>query len=673
MPLEGRPANILLNDRSAIPVPEPPFGKWTETAGILAATGLTNCWSTMLLPEDRQGGVITARLTVNTSCGAERQLAGGCVRWGFHWGENLPGWDVGIVFGYQDPLNFYRLQLSAARGEMALWDATGGLLQLIPCPFEAGKPHDLTVRWQGAHVVVEVDGKPVMDYWDRTLPYTHGRVGLAVWKSDVRVERFQVAESAIGAGPSVVPPHIANFHFERTRNILSDHPAFHMMPQDGLILFDGYEPISYFWKQSPDAGGEGSRGTLFHEAVKLKPGWRPTFYTYIGPNGLLWLGKWPMLVGTFPDAFKVTESGSTLGFTFQTETPGTGSTDYACSVTFDSQRGVYRYEYRGTLKVTAPAKVNEFELYDPHVYNNRMPGPEVVHTWNPAGHRWWVYQGTNGLWERMPLTDYPNDYSTDINNAKGQWGKVSDFLYPDPAACPLFETTVQWPQPEGRFFSLGQCSWGYDYHHREMGSPLSLKAGDVRSFVMTFTALPPAEAEKLMAQSRLMPCLQNEKRVLIPFIPTGTTFAVTTTWQDPSSTMVWIGGTRDVTTGHGDSASLRIDGPGKTKVQLYQYIVEQYAKRWWLRGWIKTKDVAGQGVTLRVKYSYGKETEEVFKLGSGTRDWTPFSVITTALSARDSTDMTFELDGAGQVWMDDVALSALNDKQNPPTTTVVQK
>ena len=157
--------------------------------------------------------------------------------------------------------------------------------------------------------------------------------------------------------------------------------------------------------------------------------------------------------------------------------------------------------------------------------------------------------------------------------------------------------------------------------------------------------------------------------MLIPFLPAGNTFAATTTWQDPSATMVWTGGTRDETTGHGDSASLRIDGPGKAHVLLYQYAIEQYAKRWWLRGWVKTRDVAGKGVSLRVKYAYGKEAEDVFELGGGgTRDWTAFSVVTTALRARDCSDLSIELDGAGQAWIDDVAISALTDGMNPPTT-----
>ena len=173
-----------------------------------------------------------------------------------------------------------------------------------------------------------------------------------------------------------------------------------------------------------------------------------------------------------------------------------------------------------------------------------MPGPEVIHRWNPSGHRWLVYPGTGGAWERMPLTDYPNDYSSDINNAKTPWGKISDFLYPDPAACRSSRTATE--LAAGRAVQPGQCAWGYDFHQRVMMGGLALKAGEERSFVMTFTAMPPSEAEVIFAKSQLMPCVKNEKRLVIPFDPTGTKFDKTTAWQDPSTaTMAWSGGTLD--------------------------------------------------------------------------------------------------------------------------------
>lgn len=662
--VEGPPTTLPSHGRWPVPVPQPPFGTWRVQDGMLSAVGLTHRWSTMLMPGERNGAEISTRFTVLKSSGASRQLPGGCVRWGFHWGENLPGWDVGVVLGYRDPLNFYRVQLSAARGELALWDATGGFLQLIPCAVEIGKPHDLTVRWRDGHMVADLDGKTVMDYWDRTLPYDSGRIGLAVWKSEVQVERFEAADPEWRLRRKGPPPHRPDFRFEPSGGLLEGHPSFHLEPYEGVILFDGYEPISCFFK-FPD------NGKLYHAAVKLKPGWRSAYFNYIGPR-LDDGGEWPPLAGELPEAFAVTKTGPTLEFSFRMDHGETGHTDHECVVRFDDRRGVYRYEFRGRLHIVNDCKANVIEICDPLTYNNRSPGPDVVHRWNPAGHRWWVFEGADGPWQRMPIVD---DWRGD-RGLRTKWGKSLDFLYPDPVACPAFETELGWAQRPGQKYVLGQCLWGYDYHHRI--TEAGFKAGEERTWTMTFTALPPPEAQRLFETSGFAEDHRPLAQIpFMPFDPTGTTFEHTTTLADPSTTMCWMGGVRDDTVGHGDTYSLRIDGPGTARVFLYQYMIEQVAPAWQVSGWVKTKDLAGKGVTLRVKYSYGKQYvpegvcgEETFDLGgAGSRDWTAFSVVTTVPRVQDATDILFQLDGKGSAWIDDVAISALADGQQPAVTT----
>ncbi len=647
-----------------------PYGTWTETPGAARAVGLADGWSTRLLPDDRHDVTVTTRFTVQKSAGMERRLPGGNYRWGFFYGENLPGWDVGVVLGYQDPLDFYRVQLSAARGELALWDATGGFLQLIPCPCALNAPHDLVIRWRGAHLTAVLDGKPVMDYWDRSLPFTHGQLGLAVWKSEVAFSQFAVAR--VRGKAETLPPHAPDLHFQSVERLVIGDGAAASRPYAGMILFDGCEPICYFYKKSMPRDDRYSTDALIHEAVKLKPGWRPAYYNYLGPNGLKWTWRWPTLVGNLPDAFTVRESGKQLVFDFQTENAGIGSTQYHTTVSYDAPRGVYRYQFAGTLKLTAEAKVNEFELSDPLTYNNRTPGPEVAHRWNPSGHRWWLYPGVSGNWERMPLTDYATDYNTDINNAKTPWGKVTDLLYPDPAACPVFENELNWPKGANTGpYCPGQCTWGYDFHHRQVGAG-NIPAGTERKFVMTFTAMPPDEAKAIFAQSHLMPVIEKEKQVLVPFNPAGNTFAEVTNWQDPSATMVWFGGTRDDTVGHGDHYSLRIDGPGRAKVRIFHYMLETHARRWWVRGWYKTQGLADKTLQLRVAYPGWQEkdfdAQNLFPLDAGDHDWKYFSVITDIFNVGDESYLGLTLPNTGKVWLDDLAVSALTDDQHPVET-----
>ncbi|MHB9024721.1 MAG: LamG-like jellyroll fold domain-containing protein [Armatimonadota bacterium] len=629
---------------------KPPYGVWTEEPdGALQATGKVDRWSTMLLPNVETSCAATVRFTVQRSSGQKFSLPGGCVRWNYYWGENAPGWDFGVVLRYQDPLNFYRLVVSATRGEMGLWDATGGYLQLVPIPVKVGEPHELKVTVVGVHFTVLLDGKPALDYWDRTQPSEKGKLGLAVWQSAVRVDGFQLApEMMLRVRIDPPPPHKPNFRFD-TRY--------------GTALFDGNEPISYFTKNPPQYGD--SAGAVTQEAVKLKPGWRPTYYTALGPAVS---GRWPSLIGELPAAFKVTGGGETISFSFQSETPGVSLIDYTCTVRYDAARGVYSYDYAGRQKFIneKPVQLNEYELFDPLTYNNRTPGPEVEHRWNPAGHRWNVYQGPDGGWLRYPIVDYLVEY----NNPQTRWGRMGDFLYPDPAACPAFDTQMLWEQPKNRYFKLGQCTWGYDYHHTEVGAGTPIGAPTERPFKFTFTALLPAEAKTIYAQSKLPEAMAKDPTKLIPVDPRGTTFSKTTTWQDPSATMVWSGGTLDTATGHGDAASLRIDGPDSASIYLYQYMVEQYARRWRVSGWFKTKGSRGRGMQLRVKYAYAKEPQEIFYLGGvGDQDWKQFSFITTVISRRDCTSISFEQDGPGQVWLDGIAIAAVKEGENPQVTT----
>ena len=622
--------------------PETSTGTWEEKDGILTGVGAgaQGQWSTRLLPgEQGPNQKVALKFNVQKSEGAPFSLPGGCSRWSFYWGETQPGWDFGVVLRFKDPLNFYRIQVSATRGQLALWDSTGAFLQIVPCAIKVNEPHTLEITARAAHFQVSIDGQSVMDYWDRTLPHTEGQVGLAVYKSTTSIESFAIEKVAADSTP--MPPHKPNFHF-----VLGDVP----------VLYDGNEPISYF-TQNP------REKTLTHEAVKLKPGWRPTYYTAIGPDFGGGIGLLP-LVGKFPEAFKIEGGGETLTYSFATEKQGVARTDYTVTVRFDATQGVYRYEYQGKLKVgdQPVANMSSFEWLDPLCYNNRTAGPEVVHLWNPAGHRWNVYQGIGNAWQRYPIVDFLEPY----NNNKVASGKFRDFLYPDPAACPAFESEIGWEQTKNRGAIISLCTWGYDYHHAEVGDGITLPPGTERAFKMTLTAILPEEAGRIFAESKLPDAIAKDAPKLIPFDPRGTSFAKTTTWQDPSATMVSAGGTLDETVGHGDLASLRIEGPDRASLHMYQYIIEQNAKRWWVRGWFKTKGLRGRGVELKIKYAYGKKPIEAFYMGGlGDKEWTRFSFITTVPTQTDCTDVIFEADGPGTVWLDDVAFSALKEGENP--------
>jgi len=631
--------------RSNVPVwPEgeqPPFGTWEVRDGALCVSGTADRWSTRLLRDARWEDVdLALRFRVDKSSARDLDLSGGCVRWYFYWGENAAGWDASVVFRFQDPLHYYRLLVSAARGQMGLWDSTGGLLQVVSCAAEVGKTHSLRLIARGSHILAELDGKRVMNYWDRTLPHGSGQVGLGAWKADVAFEALSVRRAA--GTVELVPGH---------------RPLFRL---DGAVLYDGNEPICY-WHTTRE-------GVLFQEMVKLRPGWRAEYYTAIGPNiqyvpeiGM----KWAPLIGKLPGALKVSGQGTDrLVVKFATGFEGKLKADHVCTVQFDSSRGVYSYRYDSVAKfLTDFPSFHSMEFLDPLTYNNRPPGPELKYPWNPAGHKWHVILGPDGTWQRYPMLDYQGQ-----NNNELQWDSTRTFLYPDPAVSPAFAIKLDFPQPENRILKTGLCTWGYDYHHATVGNGTSISKGTVRPYHVTLTGYPPEEARKYFKASLLVPALREERPRFAVFDPRGTDFKELTSDAEARSHMVF-NGTPDRSVGHGDSCSARIDGPGEAGVYLYQYMVEAAAKRWWIRGWARSEGLKGRGLQLRAKYSYQNEPEDIFYIGLlGDHDWTYFSFITDVLKRRDCTSINFEVDGPGKVWIDDFAIRHLDEGENPRVT-----
>ncbi len=644
-----------------------PTGYWQEQGEGLSVVGRQARWSTRLHPGDAGANQrITTQFTVERSSRAPLQLPHmqPPTRWSFHWGENLSGWDFGVVLRYQDALNFYRVMVSADRGQLALWDANGGFLQIVPCPVRLGQAHRLEITARGAHLQAALDGQPVLDYWDRTLPNLRGQVGLSAWKSRVQVAQFAVTPVAAETAPP--PPHQPRFRLDREQLVryqlvtsVDEAGDFHYQTGLGMVLYDGYEPISVFVTNPPE-------GTFYQGAVKLKPGWRPAYYSQVGP-ALNY--KWPTLAGELPGAVQVEEEGETLRCRFRMNGLGGSVGDQELTVRYDAERGVYRYEYRVTQQFAGeqPLEIHNWQPTDPLTYNNRGPGPEVQHRWNYAGHRWWVYEAQEGGWHRMPMVDYLAQH----NNPDVLWGRAADFLYPDPAAAPSFEVDYQWPRGDNWRAGIGMCTWGYDYHHWAMANPSAkLAPGTALSYTVTYSALLPAEAEARFAASALRTGVESDARPLLVFDPRGGPLQVST-WQDPASTMIWEGAAEvDPQGGRRGGPALHVDGPGEASVLLYQHMIEQYARRWWVRGWYKTERVRGRGLQLQVKYAYQPEPADNFYLGGvGDRDWTWFSYITTAPARRDCSSLSFSLDGPGQVWLEGVAISALAEGETPRTTS----
>lgn len=103
--------------------------------------------------------------------------------------------DVGVVFGYQDELNYYRFVMNPAemRWELSkVRDGRGSMLKQLPQATQLRRPYSILVQIEqtpvvarpgtggagGLHIRILVDGRELLSHVDRSAPFTKGRLGL---------------------------------------------------------------------------------------------------------------------------------------------------------------------------------------------------------------------------------------------------------------------------------------------------------------------------------------------------------------------------------------------------------------------------------------------------------------------------------------------------------------
>ncbi len=647
---------------------KPPFGTWEENAGMLVGQGQKGFWSTILAPGEQGANQnVTVRFQIVNGQNRPLALPGGSARFRFWYGENIGGWDFGTVLRYADGLNFYRVQLSAARGQLALWDANGGFLQVVPCPVKLATTHTLEITARGAHLQAALDGQMVMDYWDRTLPPLSGQVGLASYMSTVQVEHFAV--TPVPAETAPMPDHKPNFHFE---TVPSWSPWGARAEDKMVVLWDGHEPITFFMKifhSDPSL-----IGTFYQPMVKLRPGWRPAYTAAVGPR----LGRyWPTLMGALPEAFTVKSSGDTASAEFTVTSAEYGESSHELlTVRWDPDQQSYRYEYdvKVLFNQDTPVDLKEIEVVDPLTFNNRNPGPEVLHRWQPAAHRWWLVEAPDRNWIRMPMVNFLHI------GQEMPWEGGTNLLYPDLGAAPAFEISYGMEKPADWRAQVGMCLWGYDFHTTASGPIRKMAKGEELQYRLVLTGWSPENAKKRFEKTTLLESAAKDTTTYIVFDPAGGPFT-TTTLQDPSSTMVWQGNAAfalDDTVKHDGRTTLRMTGPGTLGLdtkwgsgfnQFFHYAVETFTRRWLITGWYKSQGLRGRGLELRVKYAYGPTPEELHYIGGlGDQEWTRFAFVTTVLTTADCSHLTFEMDGTGQVWLDGITVRGLLEDEEPEVT-----
>lgn len=579
----------------------------------------------------------------------------GQLRYRYYAGEFDWGSEAALYFRYKDREQCYRVQLSSEYQEVILWHGTGGYLQVAPWKLEAGKTYQVEVKAQGAHIQVAIDGKKALDYWHECLPTLSGGIGLAAYHSTVAFQGVKV--TALPAA-SAMPPHQPRF-LDRTW-------------RTQRWIFDGNEPIALLEKNGSDYGAKGF--SLFF--VKLRPGYRPLYYDpfLLGKNS----AQDTTMVGTV-DELVLTGSGTDhLSFTVHcTEPDNSISSLHTDDLTYDRTRGTYRHNITVVATFAKDQTITSLEYADVFTHNNHAPGRGVRYPWLASRDDWGLYSGDNGKIYRHPI-------SKALLLGEGWYCRPSPsvwMLYPGIAVVPAFEHLA----PADPHWII-VCHWGHDYHNClrwEQGR--KFKTGEQLTINFVLAGYTTAEGERAFQRSEINPLHATMEDgpskwavgKIVPSLyafpvcdPAGTTFDELQSVRAPFTGWHYVGNyTVDRTVGHTDSYSLRTDGKSRVSGQFYHNMIDNYANRYLVTFWVKTKGMQGK-VTAKFKYAYGDKPCDTFNLPLiGDTDWQEVSFVTTVPQMTkdnsDSSELVIETDGPGTLWFDDFSVRPLGDDEKP--------
>ena len=584
----------------------------------------------------------------------------GIYRFRYYAGEFDWGSDAALFVRYQNRNDCYRVQLSSEYQEMILWHGIGGYLQVVPCKLDAGRTYQVEVTAQGAHLQVFLDGKKTIDYWHTCLPTLAGGIGVGAYRATVAFQDVKV--TALPPSTAPTPAHQASFSHRVWRGL--------------HWVFDGNEPITLLEPDPSAFGGDYSAGVMYYHFVKLRPGYRPLYYGFVGARK--------------NDQFTTKVVGKVADFKFSGQDtdrfviPFDGAvTDksmlshHSDVLTYDRLRGTYRHDITVDVTFTTEQTVRNIEFADPLTYNNKEPGRQNKYTWLPAGHRWGVLLGEDGNIYRHPISQSLNIDGQNVFYTHP--GHAFWMLYPDRAVCPVFEHNIP-----GERTQLGVCHWGYDWHQILSWGNRKFAAGSHFTIHYALTGYPPAEGEQLFRASALHPSVENAEPADQPnrnylhlpsayaypvCDPSGTDFKQLYSVREPYIGWQFYGDYQnDREVGHNDHYSMRLEGPTSIFGMIYHHMFDGNAKAYLCTCWLKTNGVKGK-VFVRLKYPYGEWGElhhdDIDTGLTGDHDWTEIAFRTTVPTITpttyDATAFIVEVKGAGTVWLDDFSLRPIAD------------
>jgi hypothetical protein len=575
---------------------------------------------------------------------------------------NLGGYEAGLILRRQSPQKFYRVAVSSLWKEIILWRPSGGVVQAVAFPFEIGKTYRLVAECRGPRIAVQVDGKPVIDWWDAADPIASGKVGLARKEGESHFAAVKV--EPLDAPAEKAPAHTPRFHERSWHNL--------------RFFFDGDEPLFTL------------KDDNVLDLMKFRPGYRPILYT------LNFITDYVLFSPRQIKQYRLVQDGAQLIIETVAVDPRKKSAvtcDTRLVVSYDAASNLYTYDQTCTTHIPDQEAGKAAAVWD-HGDPVFLGGVGGANTRAPNSPRptyqWTVFQGTDGNFYKVPLNHNLHfDGTAETNGGPVRAGSFGMVAVGDPVLSPL----VRIPERSAGFEDkngFAHCWWAYDIHigfYPKLASGRgpashalverlgrggfypptvngSVPSGDYRTRVV-YSSMNASEAQAILAKAAFYK--PHNLDVRIPVYTAGIGFREpfdkTVLLANPHTEhRIWAGRIDDQV-GHGDRCSLRLDGPTEAWTQTGgSYFTGAYSKKVRVSGWVKTQNVQGEGPAVGFRRFDNRTAFEFHCTGvTGTTDWTPFSYVTAFPAEFWGVTLFWRNSGTGTVWFDDFKIEPVED------------
>lgn len=571
----------------------------------------------------------------------------------YQWGREAIGSDVGLIVRHTDADNYYQVRLSTGYGHVELWKTHGGVVQVKPFAFEAGKDYRVAVTASGPWIIVSVDGQELIRYADPVEPLLTGNAGLAVRESTVSFSDVTVTD--VPAITEAVPAHKPDFHIRK------------WVGRD--YIFDGDEPVGHITADR----------SVFEE-LKLRPGLMPMLIAPTTPtvwgegsDKLKWSNKGKMDVLAEGNELKLT-----LG---PVDDNGIAQPTGQWRLSYDAKQNSYVLDGQLTvavLKGDVLSKWGSFNLTDPMFYQLLASSTDAMPACRSHDNAA-IFLRADGVLCAFPLNHAGK------NNAFAPSHELA--IKPDGYWVTVVDgwgVATEIPADNTIRYYGDYCEWGLDQHIAELWKPdqgsyagISMKespakAGDRFEGHIRYRLWDRQEVSAALAKGVRPASGKNDlpNRPFIAHLEPVNNCATILPMVNGTSRSMWQGDYEIVRdTGRNDNSCMRLSGGKSAKSGAIgpSFRAGPYlAKTYKVGAWVRSRDFHGtircaiDSVAYPKPNTDPKPSAEVKFDGPG--DWVWLGFETSIPRQAYFFSWLFEAKGTGSIDIDDITLEPISKK-----------